>query len=82
MGKKVEIPDSKEKLLWEFDMPATYIDCSWFREIVRREGFMVRGHFRLQPYKKNGEWTKKLIYIEPFQKHGYTRRAKIDLAKN
>ena len=79
MGKKVDIPDSKEKLLWEFDMPATYVDCSWFREIVRKEGFMVRGHFRLQPYKKGGEWTKKLIYIEPFQKHGYTRRAKIEL---
>ena len=33
---------------------------------------MVRGHFRLQPYKDG----HRLIYIEPFQKHGYTRRAK------
>lgn len=78
MGKKVEIPETSENLLVEFDMPMTYTDCSWFREIIRKEGFLVRGHFRLQPYKKDGEWTKKLIYIEPFQKHGYTRKAKID----
>ena len=77
MGKKVAIPDTKDKLLWEFDMPATYTDCSWFREIVRREGFMVSGHFRLQWYPSKGQ--HRLIYIEPFQKHGYTRRAKIEL---
>lgn len=76
MGQKVAIPDTKDKLLWEFDMPATYVDCSWFREIVRKEGFMVSGHFRLQWYPSRGE--HRLIYIEPFQKHGYTRRAKID----
>lgn len=54
-----------------------YIDCSWFTTIVRSEGFKVRGHFRLQPYKnEEHEWDKKLIYISPFEKHGYTRRAK------
>lgn len=76
-NKKVRLPDG-DKLLVESSIPMTYTDCSWFREIIRREEFMVRGHFRLQPYKKDGEWTKKLIYIEPFQKHGYTRRAKIE----
>ena len=76
MGKKVAIPDTKDKLLVEFDLPMTYTDCSWFREIVRKEGFMVSGHFRLQWYPSRGE--HRLIYIEPFQKHGYTRRAKID----
>lgn len=52
-----------------------HLDCTWLTTIVRGEGFKVRGHFRLQPYKENGEWTKRLIYIKEFEKHGYTRRA-------
>ena len=79
--KKVNLPedeDSKDKtLLVDFELPIKYMDCSWFRTIVRKEGFMVRGHFRMQPYKnEKREWDYKLIYIEPFQKHGYTRTAK------
>lgn len=71
--KKVKIAE-ENTLLADTDLPLNYLDCSWFRTIVRNEGFMVKGHFRLQPYK-NG---KRLIYIQPFQKHGYTRRAKKD----
>lgn len=80
--KKVEIPseddpEKKDTLLVDSDLPIKYTDCSWFRTIVRKEGFMVRGHFRLQPCKnQDGEWDHKLIYIEPYQKHGYTRTAK------
>lgn len=79
--KKVPIPegeDNKDKtLLVDSTLPVKYYDCSWFRTIVRKEGFLVRGHFRMQPYKnKEREWDHKLIYIEPFQKHGYTRTAK------
>ncbi len=59
--------------------PISYVDSSWIREIIRTEGFKVRGHFRLQPYKKDGEWTKKLIYINEFEKHGYHRRARKDI---
>ena len=55
-----------------------YRDSRWFTEIVRNEGFMVSGHFRLQPKKVNGEWTRELIYINEFQKHGYHRRAQIE----
>ena len=69
--KKVRLPEG-DSLLVDSQIPVTYTDCSWFRTIVRSEGFMVRGHFRLQPYKDG----HRLIYIEPFQKHGYTRRAK------
>ena len=79
--KKVPIPeveDDKDKtLLVDSTLPVKYYDCSWFRTIVRKEGFMVRGHFRMQPFKnEKREWDYKLIYIEPFQKHGYTRTAK------
>ena len=74
--KKVKAPDG-EKVLNESSFDMTYTDCSWFRNIVRREGFMVRGHFKLQACKnEKKEWTHKLIYIEPYQKHGYTRTAK------
>ena len=75
-NKKVNLPDG-DRLLVESDLRMAYTDCSWFREIIRKEGFLVSGHFRLQPCKKDGEWTKKLIYIEPYQKHGYTRKARI-----
>jgi hypothetical protein len=53
----------------------TYLDSTWFTNLVKSDAFKVRGHFRLQPKKKNGEWTKELIWINDFQKEGYTRRA-------
>lgn len=57
--------------------PLVFLDSKWFRNIVRSEGFAVRGHFRLQPKKVNGKWTKDLIWINDFEKHGYTSKAKI-----
>lgn len=74
------LPNSTEKALNESGLNMTYYDCSWFTTIIRTEGFKVRGHFRLQPYKDNdGKWQKKLIYINGYEKHGYTRKAKIIL---
>lgn len=52
-------------------------DSRWFTTIVRNEDFNVRGFFRLQPKKKDGEWTRELIYIKPFVKHGYHRTADV-----
>lgn len=51
------------------------LDSRWFTEIVRSEGFKVRGHFRLQPYGQ-GMVKKKWIYINSFDKTGYTSPAK------
>lgn len=60
------------------DIDINLMDCTWFTTIVRNECFSVRGHFRLQPKKDNtGNWTKELIYINEFQKHGYIKRAKV-----
>lgn len=59
------------------DFPITHLDSKWFTNIVRSEGFSVRGHFRLQPKKVNGEWTKELIWIADFEKHGYTSKARV-----
>lgn len=54
------------------------LDSRWFTTICRDDGFLVSGHFRLQPCKdENGEWTRKLIYINPYAKHGYHRLAPI-----
>jgi hypothetical protein len=52
------------------------LDSTWFTNLVVSGAFKVSGHLRLQPYKKNGEWQKKWIWIEDFEKHGYTRKAK------
>ena len=51
----------------------TLLDSNWFTTICRNEGFAVRGHFRLQPYKTG----PKLIYINPYTKNGYHRQAKM-----
>lgn len=48
------------------------LDSTWFTTLVHSEAFKVRGHFRLQPYKD----SKKLIWINEFQKNGYTRNFK------
>lgn len=50
----------------------TVIDSLWFTTLVRSGAFNVRGHFRLQPYKDR----KELIWINEFEKKGYTRNAK------
>ena len=54
------------------------LDSLWYTTICRDEGFMVSGHFRLQPCKdSNGHWTRKIIYISAYEKHGYHRQARI-----
>ena len=50
------------------------LSVTYFQNIRREEDFPVRGHFRLQPYGV-GLAHRRLIYIEPFVKHGYHRRA-------
>lgn len=52
------------------------LDSTWFTTLVKSDEFKVRGHFRLQPKKKDGEWTKELIWISEFKKDGYVRKCK------
>lgn len=51
------------------------MDSKWFTNLVKSDGFKVRGHFRFQPKKKDGVWTKELIWINEFEKSGYNREA-------
>lgn len=70
-----KIRDINCKYLNEIDLPITYIDSRWFTTIVKSEGFKVRGHFRFQPFGV-GLKDRKIIWIEDFEKHGYTAKAR------
>ena len=69
------LPKSGDVFVNRAPFAITHLDSSWLRTIVRTEGFLVRGHFRLQACGEKHR-DRKLIYINPFQKHGYVRRAK------
>lgn len=75
---KTAINPEFSKVMNDTSFDITMMDSTWFTTIVRNERFKVRGHFRLQPKKKDGEWTKELIYINEYQKNGYHRQAKIE----
>lgn len=66
--------NSNEIIMNSAPFKITQVDSMWLRTIIRTEGFLVRGHFRLQACGENYQ-DRKLIYIYPFQKHGYVRRA-------
>ena len=59
----------------DFNFPLTMVTSKWNITSIRTEGFLVSGHFRLQP-KGVGRSEYENIYIAPFEKNGYTRRAK------
>lgn len=65
-----------QKYVNETNHKIEILDSTWFTTIIRSEGFGVSGHFRKQRYGPGmTEW--RLQYIEPFEKHGYTRKARI-----
>lgn len=72
----VKVKDSTGKYLNETLNNITYLDSKWFTTLVKSDGFLVSGHFRLQPKKKDGAWTKELIWIDSFEKEGYTAPAR------
>jgi hypothetical protein len=53
----------------------TIVDSSWNKYVIRAHGFVVSGHFRLQPYGAERK-LRRLIFIEEFVKSGYVRRPK------
>lgn len=53
----------------------TILDSKWFTTLVKSDSFKVRGHFRLQPFGE-GLKDKKLIWINDFEKSGYTATAR------
>ena len=72
-----KVKDINCKYINDTKLHLTYLDSKWFTDLVKSDGFNVRGHFRLQPKKENGIWTKELIWISEFKKTGYTAKARI-----
>ena len=64
------------KYINETNSDVTLLNSTWFTNLVKSDSFNVRGHFRLQPKKINGEFTKELIWINGFKKNGYVSNAK------
>lgn len=65
--------------LSEFDV--AIITSAYFTKIYVEGGFEVSGHWRMQPCGP-GMQDRKLIYINPFVKDGYTRRAQIEINRD
>ena len=61
---------------WKNESQTTFIivDSTWNKTIISSGGFTVSGHLRLQPCGV-GRLDRKLIYIEEFEKDGYSRTA-------
>lgn len=55
-------------------VPVTIVNSNWNITSIRTDGFNVSGHFRLQPCGVQFSETK-MIFIEPFKKNGYVRKA-------
>lgn len=53
----------------------TIINSRWNTDVVRLEKFGVRGHFAIR-WVGEGRSSARLVFIEPFEKNGYTRKAK------
>lgn len=63
------------KLINSFkDIPITIVNSRWNITSIRTEGFEVMGHFALR-WIGEGRLIPKMVFIEPFKKNGYIRRA-------
>lgn len=76
LGPKQKKRDIDCKYVNETNCKISVLDSRWFNTLIKSDAFKVRGHFRLQPKKKNGEWTKELIWINEFEKSGYIAPAR------
>lgn len=54
--------------------PLKIINSRWNSVVVRTEKFGVRGHFALRRVG-SGRTSTRLVFIEPYEKGGYTRKA-------
>ncbi len=77
-GKSYGTKKQPDALCNDADVPITIVNSNWNVTSIRTEGFDVSGHFRLQPCGINNS-ERKMIFIEPFVKHGYVRRSTKEL---
>jgi len=74
-GRKVKMNGDRYKN--DCNVPVTIINSAYFTNIIRTVGFKVKGHFALRACGK-GRKNRRLVWINPFEKQGYTRKAKIN----
>lgn len=77
-GKSYGTRKQDDALSNDLNVPVTIVNSNWNITSIRTAGFNVSGHFRLQPCGPQFSDTK-MIFIEPFKKHGYVRRATKEL---
>lgn len=65
------------KLINSLDVPVTIVNSNWNITSIRTEGFGVRGHFAIR-WSGKGRSIPKMVFIKPFKKKGYVRKAKKD----
>lgn len=75
-----KLKTSDGKYVNETNKNVTILDCTWFTTLVRTGAFSVGdetgGFLRWQPWGPNNS-QRKLIWVSPFEKDGYTRKAKV-----
>ena len=75
LGPKQSSGTRKEgKWLNDTNKNVKVIDSSWNKVLIKGQSFNVTGHVRLQPFGP-GMKHRKPIWVEEFEKEGYTRNA-------
>lgn len=75
-GRSNGKPKKDGKVVNMSRFPVTVVTTKWNTITVRAKGFKVKGHFRFQPYGSRSEKKVKVIFIDPYEKKGYTRKGK------
>lgn len=77
VASKAKHGSSKDpnNLLNDTPFPVTILNSRWKKTAVRTEGFLVRGHYGLRRYG-TGRSMARVVFIEPYEKKGYTRTYK------
>ncbi|EHQ25552.1 hypothetical protein [Mucilaginibacter paludis] len=73
-GKSYGTKKQPDALSNDINVPVTIVNSCWNITSIRTDGFDVSGHFRLQPCGPALADTR-MIFIEPYKKHGYVRKA-------
>lgn len=73
-GKSYGTKKQPDSLSNDSNFPITIVNSNWNVTSIRNDGFNVSGHFRLQPCGLQRAETK-MIFIEPFKKFGYVKKA-------
>ena len=70
------IKTKEGKYINDTKLPITYLDSTWFTNLVKSDAFAVHGHFRLQHVGQDLQ-DLKLVWVRDYIKSGYTSHAKI-----